>query len=366
MYDTILSDFPRLAGETDDALRINRAILATPNGILCIPRGDYDIYSPIVITNFCSLDMHPAARLIARAEMDFLVTYSGAGDFHSLTLFEEDGAVYDNLGLFIQGGDLDGAGLASCLLITNAHHYTLQNTALHNGKKYGLCVGGEEGHIYELVCNNVYCKCNRKGLAGNIGIYSNRCDAHFTDCFVVDYTIGMQMDGAANRLTRCHIWGGTVPPESVSVKDWGNLYGERKRKLAAGVYGDTADVDELNVGTPEMLLGSIAFILRGGRNVVDGCYADTAEIGYLVEAPTVITNSGFFNNKLMELKKSTAISHKKGMLRVTNCDFSGSVGTEKVYEGSGEMVYWEGNALFGKLDMEELPAFMKNTPLSEL
>ncbi|MBO7170390.1 MAG: hypothetical protein J6W28_04345 [Clostridia bacterium] len=65
MYDTILSDFARLNGETDDAPRIQRAIDATENGILCIPKGDYAIASPLLIKNRCSLDMHPAARLLA-------------------------------------------------------------------------------------------------------------------------------------------------------------------------------------------------------------------------------------------------------------------------------------------------------------
>lgn len=41
MFDTIVTDFPRLANEHDDSPRIQRAIDATPNGILCIPKGDY-------------------------------------------------------------------------------------------------------------------------------------------------------------------------------------------------------------------------------------------------------------------------------------------------------------------------------------
>lgn len=345
--DNTLTSFPRLFGERDDALRINRAIQATPNGILDIPRGDYEIYSPIVINNRCSLQMHPAARLIAKAEMDFVVTYDANGDFHALTLFNEDGSVYDNLGLFISGGDIDGAGLASCLMITNAHHYTLSNISLHNGRTYGLRIGGHDGHIYELVCNNVYCKCTMKGLSGNIGIYSDRADAHFTDCFVVDYTTGMRMDGAANRLTRCHIWGGTIPPSNIALSDWSSIYGRRKRQLYGGVYGDAEHVEKISVGTPEMLVGSVAFYMKGCRNVLDGCYADTAEIGYLIEASTVITNSGFFNNSLMELKKSTAICHRGGTLRVSNCDFTATVGTEKLYEGSGENVLWSSNVLEG-------------------
>ena len=55
MYDVLLADYPRLPAETDDSARIQRAIDACENGILCIPKGDYQIASPLVIRmgNFC-------------------------------------------------------------------------------------------------------------------------------------------------------------------------------------------------------------------------------------------------------------------------------------------------------------------------
>ncbi|MDY3846224.1 MAG: hypothetical protein SOZ62_04895 [Eubacteriales bacterium] len=333
MYDNILSDFPRLSGENSDSPRLQRAIDATENGILMIPKGDYEITETLHITNRCSLDMHPAARLIAKAEMDFVVEYNSNKNYHVLTLFNDDGSVYDNLGLFIRGGDIEGNGLASCLAITNAHHFTLTNTALHNGKLYGLCIGGVRGgHIYELVCNNVYCKCTMKGLAGNIGIFSDRHDSHFNDCFVIDYTVGMRILGGSNRITRCHLWGGTVPPKRISVKEWSDIYGARKTN--SGVYKDTKEQYQNEV--PEMLIDSIAFDIQGGYNVLDGCYADTAETGYLIGNYTRMINCDFYNNKLMGLKKSTAIKHVKGHLAVISCAFRGTVGTEILYEATTE------------------------------
>lgn len=358
MFDTILTDFPRLAEDRSDAERIQRAIDATENGILCIPKGDYSIKTPLVITNRCSLQMHPAARLIAEETMDFLLTYNAKGDYHNLTLFNEDGSVYDNLGLFIQGGDLEGNGKASCLAITNAHHFTLSNISLHNGKEYGLYVGGKnEGHIYELVCNNVYCKCTMKGLAGNVGIWSDKHDAHFNDCFVIDYTVGMRMLGSANRISRCHLWGGTVPPANYSVEEWSEIYGERKRKLNNGVYGkDVTETYENEV--PEMLQNSIAFDMQGGCNILDGCYADTAEIGFNIHKDTRIIGCDFFNNKLMGLKKATVIKHHGGRLDVSLCAFRGMAGTEILYEGIEENVYWSSNSLRGGEGMA-LPDFLK-------
>ena len=345
MYDNHLSQFPRLEHETNDAPRIQRAIDATPNGILCIPKGDYTIASPLFIKNRCSLEMHPAARLIATEEMEFVLSYDGNANFHELTLYNDDGSIYDNLGLFIKGGDIDANGKASCLLLANAHHYTLSNITLHNGKKYGLCVGGSVGgRFYELVANNVYCKCTMSGLGGNIGIYTNEHDGHYTDCFVVDYTTGFQSDGGANRLTRCHIWGGTIPPVGKSMKEWSEFYGNNKKHFIAKTYTSEIDASILAYGVPEMLLHSVAFELNGGINVLDGCFADTATIGYLVRGKNnIITNCGFYNNKLMGLRNTLAIKNEAHRLVVTNSFFTNSTGTDRFYEGSREAVVWANN-----------------------
>lgn len=360
MYDNILTDFLRQENDKSDSERIQRAIDATENGILCIPKGDYSIKTPITITNRCSLKMHPAARLIAEEEMDFVVIYNAKGNYHNLTLFNEDGSVYDNLGLFIEGGDIEGNGKASCLAITNAHHFTLSNITLHNGKEYGLYVGGKfGGHIYELVCNNVYCKCTMKGLAGNVGIWSDKHDAHYTNCFIIDYTVGMRMLGSSNRLTHCHIWGGTVPPKNIAVKDWSEIYGERKKELLNGVYGKDADKGKYENDVPEMLENSIAFDIMGGSNILDGCYADTAEIGFKIHSDARIIGCDFFNNKLMGLKKSTAIKHVGGRIDVMLCVFRGMAGTEVLYEGTQQNVFWLSNKTSGGKGMEIPEIFNK-------
>ncbi len=351
MYDSILSDYPLRKGETDDAKRLQSAIDDTPNGILYIPKGDYYIGTPIVISNRCSLKMHPAARLVATQEMDFVVTYDGLSDYHALSIFNEDGSIYDNLGLFIDGGDIDGNGFASCLKITNAHHYTLTNIALHNGNKYGLYVGSADGHIYELICNNIYCKCTMKGLSGNVGIYSDRSDCHYNDCIVVDYTIGMHMGGSSNRLSQCHIWGGTVAPKKLSMKEWSDIYAERKKSLRSGLYTYSRLGEEIHNDTPEMLIDSVAFSIKGAHNILDGCYADTAEVGYMIFADTRLISCDFFNNGLMGLKKSTAIKHIGGKLTVMASTFRGPVGTEKLYDGIESNVEWISNSVIGGEDM---------------
>ena len=357
-HDVDLADFPRLAGETDDSPRFARAIAAAPNGVLLVPKGEYAIASRISITNRCSLSMHPAAHLVARAKMDYVVFWDGAADFHALSVFNPDGSVYDNLNLFIKGGDIDGNGLASCLAIANAHHFTLADITLHNGVKSGLCVTRETGgHLYELIANNVYCKCTLSGLSGNIGIDCQVADSHFTDCIVVDYTKGVRASGGANRFTRCHVWGGTVPPKGMGIREWSDAYAKRKQREAAGKWTQDDERAHLALGVPEMLIGSTAFECFGAANVFDGCYADTAEIGYDVRGNgTIIVNSGFFNNPRMNLRKSTAIVHRGGDLRVALCDFRGGAGCEKLYEGDGRRVEWIASRASGGDGMAEAAA----------
>jgi hypothetical protein len=154
------------------------------------------------------------------------------------------------------------------------------------------------------------------------------------------------MLGAANRISRCHLWGGTVPPESHSVEEWSEIYGERKQKLLNGVYGNDNNGEYENE-TPEMLKNSIAFDIQGGYNILDGCYADTAEIGYNINASTRMIGCDFFNNKLMGMKKSVAINHTSGKLQVLMSAFRATAGFEILYSGRIDDVDWSMNDVSG-------------------
>ena len=185
------------------------------------------------------------------------------------------------------------------------------------------------------------------GLAGNVGIDCQVADSHFTDCIVVDYTKGIRTAGGANRFTRCHVWGGTVPPKGMGFREWSDFYARRKVLEASGKWTAEEDRAALAKGVPEMLPGSVAFECIGDANVFDGCYADTAEIGYDVRRGATIINSGFYNNPRMNLRKSTAIVHRGGPLRVAFCRFSGGAKCEKLYEGSAKGVDWIANSADG-------------------
>ena len=308
MADHSLAEFPRLPGETDDAPRIQRAVDATPSGVLEIGKGLYEIAKTVSVTNLCSLRMHKSAHLRAVAQMDYVLRVNTAPIFDSLEWLGDRRQDYN---MFVTGGKIDGNGLASCMMLDGFNHYTLRDTTFCNGKRYGLAVDAEEGTGYELIAENLYFKCVMPGLAGNTAFFLNGGDCHITDCVSVDYTIGFHLaTGGSNRLTRCHAWGGQIPPP--------------------------------REGEPcEMLKDSICFKIGGTSAILRDCYADTGETGYeVIGLETRLIGCSYFSNKMFGLDNMTIVRHLSGRLLVDAGAFIKCAPHCKVYEGCG-LVKWQ-------------------------
>ena len=310
LADSSIDEFPRLEGESDDAPRFQRAVDATPSGVLSLPAGTYTIGSPIVVTNLCSLSMNKSATLRAVAEMDFVLCVDTS--LARTKLPRTDERRFD-MGRFVVGGRIDGNGLAGCMSLDGFGHFTLRDTCFMNGRRYGLALNLQGRNCNEAIANNLYFKCTKPGLAGNVGLYIASSDGHFTDCIVVDYTVGIHIaKGGSNRLTRCHVWGGMVPPACP--------------------------------GEPcEMLKDSICFKIEGSSSILRDCYADTGVIGYDVAAhDTRLLGCSYFNNRRFGLKEITMIRHAKGRLVVSEGHFIRAAPPDakvKVYEGCGKVVW---------------------------
>ncbi|MCR4837534.1 MAG: hypothetical protein K5897_01200 [Eubacterium sp.] len=326
VYDISLEDFPRLPEETGDDARIERAVSACERGVLYIPKGVYRIENMIRITNCCSLLLHKSAVLKAAAEMPFVLFYDAAASYPDIE--ECDGHIvpsadYDaeDWNLFVTGGVIDGAGLAGCMCLNSFKHFTMRDVSFRNGKKYGLRIE-ETGSMwtYELVAQNLYLKCTMPGLSPNAGISSNGGDSHFIDCIVVDYTIGFEMlGGGSNRLTRCHVWGGPIPPRQP-----GEL--------------------------PEMLIDSVNYLLDSYDIILTDCYADTGMTGYLVKQNARLRGCSYFNNYTYGMDDVTVIDHRGGSLLVSEGLFRKTSPHATLYKGNNEHVQWANNTLDGKFD----------------
>ncbi len=317
IFDHSVAEFPRAEGEMCDTARIRRAVEACPSGVLYIPAGVYEITEPIVVKNLCSLLMHKSAILRATAKMDFVLKVNTAEQYNRARI---DAGGAEDYNLFVVGGQIDGNGLASCMALDNYHHFTLRDTTFLNGFPYGQRIDGE-GRGYELIANNLYFKCVKSGLAGNTALYTTGGDSHYTDCVVVDYTIGFHVEnGGSNRLTRCHVWGGPIPP----VKE-----GEPR----------------------EMLKGSINYKIMSSTILRD-CYADTGEIGFEIGGWDVrLLGCSYYSNPGFKLDNITIIKHHQGRLLVSEGAFIKTAKNVKVYDGCGT-VHWSNMMYsnFGKDD----------------
>ncbi len=324
IYDAILTDYPKLASETDDSPRIQRAIDAASGGVLYIPRGNYEIAETLLDYCGASIEMHPNAVLKAVKEMERVLDFSN----NHLTDQRKDAFDGYRHGMFIRGGIIDADGLCDCLNIECVQHFTLSDIVLLNPKNVGL--KAEKG--YELIARNVYVTCHKKGMAGNIGFEIKIGDSHFTDCIVVDCTVGFDIFGGSSRFTRCHVWGGPVKSDK-----------------------------ENNIS--EYLPNSVAFRVNysaGNEHTLRDCYADTAEIGFEIHDKTRLLGCAYLNNPIFKLNDIVVIDHKYGWLTVEDGFFRviGDIGT--CYQGSGENLYWGENFYekFGKRQDPQIP-FLK-------
>ena len=304
--DHALGEFPRLKGEADDSARLQRAVNATSSGVLRVPAGIYTLSVPLTITNFCSLEMNKSAVLRAVNEMPFVLRVNNRLKWR----MPQNDERRQDLGTFVTGGRIDGAGLASCMALDAFHHYTLRDTVFQNGRKYGLAVAGEVNGGNELVAENLYFNCYMSGLAGNTAVYAGASDCHYTDCIVVDWTIGFHLaKGGSQRLTRCHVWGGMLPPP--------------------------------REGEPrEMLKGSICYKVESSAAILRDCYADTGETGFEIAGwDTRLLGCSYYNNKKFGLDNITIIRHKVGRLLVSDALFVKAAPHVKVYDGCGKVAW---------------------------
>lgn len=323
IWDRCIADYARLTGETSDDERILRAVRDCARGVLYFPKGVYTIEKMITVDNCCSLLLHKSAVLKAVHKMPFVLKIDAAASYPDVQ--EQDGHLVpsgdsdaEDWNLFLTGGVIDGAGLAGCVCLNSFKHFTMRDVSLRNGLRYGLRIEDEGSTwTYELVAQNLYCKCTLPGLAGNAGISSNGGDSHFIDCIVVDYTRGIELlGGGSNRLTRCHVWGGPIPPRTE-----GEL--------------------------PEMLKDSVNYVLSSYDAILTDCYADTGLTGYLVTQNARLIGCSYFNNYTYRMDDVTVIDHRSGSLLVTQGLFRKTSPNATLYRGSRAHLTARDNTLDG-------------------
>lgn len=322
--DRSLRDFPRLAGETDDAPRFQRAVDACTGAVLTVPGGEYTFAKTVTVTNLCSIEMSPSVLVTAVAKMEWMIKIDASWQLWKKNV--PAGVNPQLYNLTYRGGTLDAKGLASCLAIDNYAHYTLENATFLNGRKYGVGIE-TTGRGYEMIARNLYFKTIMPGLAGNTGLYTYGGDSHYTDIVVVDYTTGVHFAGrGANRLTRIHVWGGPIKPPKPGA-------------------------------LPEMLKDSVCFRIDSSGEVLRDCYADTGEIGFWVNGwENRMFGCNYFNNTGFHMKDVTVIRQDKGSLWTAGCYFQHQTPETRLYRGGSEAkVHWGEDNIYRYFDEKSRP-----------
>lgn len=197
-----VNSYNRVAGETDDAGRIQRAVDDNPNGVVVFPEGVYEIGKTINIKNRCSLKLAKNAKLLCVAEMEYILDWDGGKEMF-----------FHDYGMFITGGTIDGAALSGGIKLQNIHHLTMRDIWFKDCKT-GLRVGNKDDlRNYELVANNLYFR-NEVGIADSVGVdlYSHG-DHYFDSIVVVDYQTGFHINSYATFMSKCHSWVSNIVPD---------------------------------------------------------------------------------------------------------------------------------------------------------
>ena len=296
---------------------VDAAAAPSGTGVAEIPPGVHELTRPLVVTNWVSLAMHPRAVLRAAADMEFLVVWDGKWKRELEDMWRRDNR-------FVTGGTLDGAGRASCLLMTNCWHVTLRDVTFYNGREYGMLV--RKGN--EVFGTGLTFRTMIPGLEGNTALRVDASDNHFTDVVAIDYTTGIHIDWGANRLTRCHVWNGSLQSKRPDVP-------------------------------AETLEHTVAFRIDGGGHILRDCYADTAKIGFLVGGKDMrLFGCSFYcNRRMTNLDGLTAIAtvSTNASALVHGGSFPRCAPHMKISDGPGQIdmrdclyPWWDASAIPGK------------------
>ncbi len=137
---------------------------------------------------------------------------------------------------------------------------------------------------------------------------------------VVDYTRGIELlGGGSNRLTRCHVWGGPIPPPTEGA-------------------------------LPEMLEDSVNYVLSSYDAILTDCYADTGLTGFLITENARLIGCSYFNNYTYRMDHVTVLDHRSGALSLSDCLFRKTSPHATLYKGDRSKVLSHNTILdgFGK------------------
>lgn len=285
-------------GKKDVSDEIQKIIDSNPNRTLFFPDGIYLISKPICTPadpkKSVALELSNFAVIKAQsgwAHDEAMIRLGGKDPFNNITT---PGSNY-----YLQGGVIDGSGVAKGVSIDSGRETSIRNTSIKNVSlglhvKYGANSGSSDADIFNVnITGNNRSDC--------IGVLVEGYDNTFTNMRIGGVQIGFLIRSEANMLRNIHPLYYSTPEQHATSC---GFVDERQNNWYDFCYSD-----EFAVG----------FKIKGGRSIYNNCfvfwYSNKAE------KHVAFKSEGGFNSEVMNLNvgfgKHNAVKENK-ILEVEN------------------------------------------------
>ena len=252
MEYVVVTDFINSDGERDVSEEVQKVIDDNPNRTIFFPDGEYylskPIFTPADPKKSVSLKLSNYAKIIAAENWngDGALVRLGGKDFAND--IRTDGSNY-----FLEGGIIDGAGVADGISIDGGRETAVRNVSIKHTRigihvKKGANGGSADADIFgvNIVGNKKH---------DSIGLLVEGWDNTFTNMRISDVFVGVWIKSSGNMLRNIH------PLYTLDYEDYENSCGFINDELKPNNWFDFCYSDQFAVG-----------FLLGDHVVLQNCF----------------------------------------------------------------------------------------------
>ena len=239
MEYVVVTDFINSDGERDVSEEVQKVIDDNPNRTIFFPDGEYylskPIFTPADPKKSVSLKLSNYAKIIAAENWngDGALVRLGGKDFAND--IRTDGSNY-----FLEGGIIDGAGVADGISIDGGRETAVRNVSIKHTRigihvKKGANGGSADADIF-----GVNIVGNRK--QDSIGLLAEGWDNTFTNMRISDVFVGVWIKSSGNMLRNIH------PLYTLDYEDYENSCGFINDELKPNNWFDFCYSDQFAIG----------------------------------------------------------------------------------------------------------------------
>lgn len=263
-----INDFPRLASETDDSPRIQRAFDSLPSkdtdsdgyykGLMVyFPSGTYEIATTVTGTNVGIIGDTGTIFKGSGTGFMFDISFDGELGFAHVS---SGAQIYQWRNFPIEKCIFDGNGTMNGIKHTAGHNISLRDCIFCDTVDYGYYIASGSKYMLDHV--------SFRGIStdtslNKLAIYLGGSDHNLKNIIIANYTKGIDIRSACTFLDQCHMW----------------------------------------LNHNDRIANSIMYDINTGKCVITNSYIDTVKIGFNVNTTETLTinNINGYNNPVFSL-----------------------------------------------------------------